>query len=118
AIDNAATFYLAGHETTANALSWTLYLLAAQSGLQEELATEVKDALVGGADDVADRPPRLRLFLQESMRLYPPVPRFDRQAVAADRLGEHEVEPGDFVSIWPWIIHRHNKLWDSPAVFD
>jgi len=118
AIDNAATFYLAGHETTANALSWTLYLLAAQSGLQEELATEVKAALVGGADDVADRTPRLSLFLQESMRLYPPVPRFDRQAVAADRLGEHEVAPGDIVSIWPWMMHRHRKHWQEPDAFD
>ena len=118
AIDNAATFYLAGHETTANALSWTLYLLAAQSGLQEELAAEVKAALADGADDVADRVPRLRLFLQESMRLYPPVPRFDRQAVAADRLGENEVAPGDIVSIWPWMMHRHRKYWQEPDAFD
>jgi cytochrome P450 len=118
AIDNAATFYLAGHETTANALSWTLFLLAAQPGLQEELAAEVTAALVGGADDVADRTSRLRLFLQESMRLYPPVPRFDRQAVAADRLGENEVAPGDIVSIWPWMMHRHRKYWQEPDAFD
>jgi cytochrome P450 len=118
AIDNAATFYLAGHETTANALSWTLFLLAAQPGLQEDLAAEVTAALVGGADDVADRTPRLRLFLQESMRLYPPVPRFDRQAVAADRLGENEVAPGDIVSIWPWMMHRHRKYWQEPDAFD
>ena len=118
AIDNAATFYLAGHETTANALSWTLFLLAAQPGLQEDLAVEVTAALVGGADDVADRTPRLRLFLQESMRLYPPVPRFDRQAVAADRLGENEVAPGDIVSIWPWMMHRHRKYWQEPDAFD
>jgi cytochrome P450 len=52
------------------------------------------------------------------MRLYPPVPRFDRQAVAADRLGEHAVEPGDIVSIWPWLIHRHRTLWDDPDRFD
>ena len=52
------------------------------------------------------------------MRLYPPVPRFDRQAVAADRLGEHEVAAGDIVSIWPWLIHRHRALWDDPDAFD
>ena len=118
AIDNAATFYLAGHETTANALAWTLFLLAAQPDLQEELAAEAQAALVQGADDVAERLPRLRLFLSESLRLYPPVPRFDRQAIDPDRLGERDVKPGDIVSIWPWMLHRHKKLWDNPDTFD
>ncbi|MFL6756222.1 MAG: cytochrome P450 [Sphingomicrobium sp.] len=118
AVDNAATFYLAGHETTANALSWTLYLLAAQPDLQEELAAEAQAALVAGEDDVADRLPRLRLFLNESLRLYPPVPRFDRQAVGPDRIGEWEVAPGDIVSVWPWLLHRHRTLWDNPDAFE
>ena len=118
AIDNAATFYLAGHETTANAISWTLFLLAAQPQLQEELAVEAYAALAGGADDIAERTPRLRLFVQESMRLYPPVPRFDRQAIADDRIGEHEVAAGDIVSIWPWMLHRHRKYWRDPDAFD
>lgn len=117
-IDNAATFYLAGHETTANALSWTLFLLAAQPDLQEELAAEAQAALSEGADNVAERAPRLRLFLNESLRLYPPVPRFDRQSIGHDRLGIHEVRPGDIMSIWPWILHRHRRLWDDPDVFD
>ena len=117
-IDNAATFYLAGHETTANALAWSLFLLAAQPELQEELAAEARAGLAEGADDVAERVPRLRLFLSESLRLYPPVPRFDRQAIGPDRLGEWQVEPGDIVSIWPWILHRHKKLWDDPDAFD
>jgi cytochrome P450 len=118
AIDNAATFYLAGHETTANALTWTLFLLAAQPELQEELAAEAKLALTTGEDDAADRVPRLRLFLMESMRLYPPVPRFDRQASGPDRIGEQEVERGDIVSIWPWMLHRHRKYWRDPDAFD
>lgn len=118
AIDNAATFYLAGHETTANAISWTLYLLAAQPELQEELAAEARMALADGTDDAAERTPRLRLFLNESMRLYPPVPRFDRQAVEPDRIGGHEVKPGDIVSIWPWMLHRHRKYWEDPDAFD
>jgi len=118
AIDNAATFYLAGHETTANAITWTLYLLAAQPELQEELAAEAQAALAEGTDDVAERVPRLKLFLNESMRLYPPVPRFDRQAIAADRIGDHDVEPGDIVSIWPWMLHRHRKYWTNPDAFD
>jgi cytochrome P450 len=119
AVDNAATFYLAGHETTANTTAWTLYLLSEQPELQERVAFEAQAALSSGAsDDLPDRLPLLRAILEESLRLYPPVPRFDREAVAADWLGEHEVQPGDLVSIWPWIIHRHKKLWDHPDVFD
>jgi cytochrome P450 len=117
AIDNAATFYLAGHETTANALAWTMYLLAEQPELQDELAIEASAALAGGAVDLSSQVPRLRAFLQESMRLYPPVPRFDRQAIGPDRLGDHEVAAGDIVSIWPWMLHRHKKLWDDPDAF-
>jgi cytochrome P450 len=120
AIDNAATFYLAGHETTANAIAWTLFLLSEQPDLQAEAAAEAGAALGAGEEDaeLPERLPLLRRILEESMRLYPPVPRFDRQAVAADRLGEHDVAPGDIVSIWPWLIHRHRALWDDPDRFD
>jgi cytochrome P450 len=117
-VDNAATFYLAGHETTANSLAWTLFLLAGQPELQDELATEASQALQGGADNVADRVPRLRLFLSESLRLYPAVPRFDRQAIGPDHIGGRAVEPGDIVSIWPWLLHRHKKLWNDPDAFE
>ncbi|MFL6830589.1 MAG: cytochrome P450, partial [Sphingomicrobium sp.] len=106
AVDNAATFYLAGHETTANTTSWTLYLLSEQPELQDRAAAEAEAALHGGVDaGLPDRLPLLRSVLEESLRLYPPVPRFDREAVAADRIGEHEIRPGDLVSIWPWINH-------------
>lgn len=119
AVDNAATFYLAGHETTANALSWTLYLLAEQPELQEQAAEEAAAALGGGADSsLPDRLPLLRMILDETLRLYPSAPRFDRQTVAADHLGDHDVRPGDLVSIWPWLLHRHETLWDAPDVFD
>ena len=117
-IDNAATFYLAGHETTANALTWTLFLLAAQPEVQEELAAEARAALAGGGGPLTDRLPRFRLMLMESLRRNPPVPRFDRPAVVADRIGEVEVAPGDIVSIWPWLLHRHARLWDGPDAFD
>jgi len=120
AVDNAATFYLAGHETTANAITWTLYLLSEQPDLQAEAAAEARAALAEGEDDAGlpERLPLLRRILEESMRIYPPVPRFDRQALAADRLGEAEVMAGDIVSIWPWLIHRHRALWDDPDAFD
>jgi cytochrome P450 len=120
AVDNAATFYLAGHETTANALTWTLFLLSERPELQEEAAAEAVGALAAGPEDrdLPDRLVLLRRILEESMRVYPPVPRFDRQAIAADRLGEAEVAPGDIVSIWPWLLHRHRALWDDPDAFD
>lgn len=119
-VDNAATFYLAGHETTANALAWTLFLLSEQPALQERCAAEAAAALAAGeADpDLPERLPLLRRVLEESLRLYPPAPRFDRQAVAADRIGDYEVNPGDIVSIWPWLLHRHRDLWADPDAFD
>jgi cytochrome P450 len=120
AVDNAATFYLAGHETTANALTWTLFLLSEQPALQDEVAAEAAAALKAGGEDahLPERVPLLQRVLEESMRLYPPVPRFDRQAVAADEIAGEEVRPGDLVSIWPWLIHRHRSLWDDPDAFD
>jgi cytochrome P450 len=119
ATDNAMTFYLAGHETTANAVSWTLYLLSEQPELQERVAAESAEAVAGGeGPDLPDRLPLLRTVLEESLRLYPPAPRFDRQAVGPDRIGDEEVRPGDIVSIWPWILHRHEALWERPDEFD
>ena len=120
AIDNAATFYLAGHETTANALTWTLFLLAEQPALQEQAAAEADEALAAGGDDAAmpERLGLLRAIIEESMRLYPPVPRFDRQAVADDRLGEVAIGAGDIVSVWPWLLHRHRRLWDEADAFE
>jgi cytochrome P450 len=118
AVDNAATFYLAGHETTANAITWTLFLLSEQPALQEQAAAESRAALHAGIDsELPDRLPLLRRILEESMRLYPPVPRIDREATGPDRIGEHDIAPGTIVSIWPWLLHRHKGLWDDPDVF-
>jgi len=119
AVDNAITFYLAGHETTANAISWTLYILSELQPLQEEVSEEAKSALERGADaGLTDRLPLLRSVLEETLRLYPSAPRFDREAVAADRLRDRSVEAGAIVSIWPWLIHRHEELWEEPDLFD
>ena len=122
AIDNAATFYLAGHETTSNALAWTLYLLSEQVDLQDTLAEEAQAALGSagwGSDPVTTSLPRLHAALQESLRLYPPAPRFDRQAAGSDELPNGEkVEPGHILSVWPWLLHRSRRLWDDPDAFD
>lgn len=119
AVDNAATFYLAGHETTANAISWTLFILSEQPKWQERASAEAAAALASGIDsELPRRLPLLRMIVDEVLRLYPSAPRFDREAVAADRIGEIDVQPGDFVSVWPWLIHRHRKLWNDPDAFD
>jgi len=120
AVDNAATFYLAGHETTANAITWTLFLLSEQPGLQDEVAGEAAAAVAAGPcdSDLANRLPLLRGVLEETLRLYPPAPRLDRQAVAADEIDGIEVAAGDIVSIWPWLVHRNRNLWDNPDAFD
>lgn len=119
AIDNAVAFYVAGHETTANALTWTIFLLAAQPALQEALREEARAALAtGDAGDLDARLPRLRATLDEALRLYPPAPRLDREAMADDELGGHAVAKGDIVSIWPFVVQRHQKLWERPDQFD
>jgi cytochrome P450 len=119
AVDNAATFYLAGHETTANAISWTLYILSEQPQWQKRASDEAAAALATGVDsELPNRLPLLRMIVDEVLRLYPSAPRFDREAIVDDRIGEIDVKAGDFVSIWPWLIHRHRKLWDDPDTFD
>jgi cytochrome P450 len=118
-VDNAITFYLAGHETTANAISWTLFILSRLRELQDEVAAEASRALGDGvASKLPERLPLLRAIVEETLRLYPPAPRFDREAIEGDQLGNVHIAPGDIVSIWPWLIHRHEKLWDEPDRFD
>ncbi len=118
AIDNAVTFYVAGHETTAVALAWAAYLLAAQPALQETLRTEATAALDGAVDTLPDRLPRLRAFLDETMRLYPPVVQILREALADDDMAGVPVRKGEIVAIYPWLVHRHRALWSNPDAFD
>lgn len=83
------------------------------------MRSEAIAALASGSiDGIADRVPRLRAVLDEALRLYPPAPRFDRQALADDRLGDIAIAKGDIVSIWPWVVHRHAALWNNPDTFD
>ena len=118
AIDNAATFYLAGHETTSNALAWSMYLLAARPKVQERARAEAVAALGGDPAKLPEHLPYLRQVLDEAMRLYPPAPRFDREALADDAFEGVTVRKGELVSIWPWLVHRHRGLWDDPDAFD
>jgi cytochrome P450 len=119
AVDNAATFYLAGHETTANTTTWTLYLLSQFPDADEELAREV--AGVDAAALAAGELPKLPFtsaVLEEAMRLYPPAPFVSREAVAADVVGGTAIAPHTSVLISTWILHRHRLLWQRPDEFD
>jgi cytochrome P450 len=120
ALSNAVTFLVAGHETTANALAWTLYLLSEQPQVQTWAAQEAREALAegGGPEEILGRLVYLRWVLEEALRLYPPAPRIDRQALADDRLGDLQVKKGDYIGVWPWVLHRHAALWDNPDAFD
>ena len=120
ALSNAVTFLVAGHETTANALAWTLYLLSEQPQVQAWAAQEAREALAagGGPDEALSRLVYLRWVLDEALRLYPPAPRIDRQALADDQLGDLKVRKGDLIGVWPWVLHRHEALWDNPDAFD
>jgi cytochrome P450 len=114
--DQVATMILAGHETTATALFWSLYLLALDPATQDQLAAEVKAATVNGALDI-ERLKFTRAVVDETMRLYPPAFLIARAAGAADAIGGMPVKKNDIVLIAPWLLHRHEKLWRDPNAF-
>lgn len=119
-VDNLLTFYLAGHETTARALAWTLFLLSRFPEWAEKLVREIS-SVTGGAPVGAGHIERLVLVQQvikESMRLYPPVPLLSRQAVADTTLGGAPVAAGTSVVMPIYVIHRHTKRWERPDQFD
>ncbi len=114
--DQVATMILAGHETTATALFWSLYLLALDPATQEQLAAEVKAVTVNGELDI-ERLKFTRAVVDETMRLYPPAFLIARAAGAADTIGGMPVKKNDIVLIAPWLLHRHEKLWRDPGAF-
>jgi len=114
--DQVATMILAGHETTATALFWSLYLLALDPSVQEELAAEVKGAAVNGAADI--EPLKFtRAVIDETMRLYPPAFLIARAAAGPDTIAGMPVRRNDVVLVAPWLLHRHEKLWRDPNAF-
>jgi cytochrome P450 len=114
--DEVATMILAGHETTATALFWSLYLLALDPATQDELAAEVAAATVNGTLDI-ERLKFTRAVVDETLRLYPPAFLIARAAAAADTIAGLPVRKNDVVLISPWLLHRHEKLWRDPNAF-
>jgi cytochrome P450 len=114
--DQVATMILAGHETTATALFWSLYLLALDPVTQDQLAAEVQGFTVNGAPDI-ERLKFTRAVIDETMRLYPPAFLIARAAVAPDTIAGLPVKNRDVILIAPWLLHRHEKLWRDPNAF-
>jgi cytochrome P450 len=114
--DQVATMILAGHETTATALFWSLYLLALDPANQEQLAAEVREASADRALDL-ERLKFTRAVVDETMRLYPPAFLIARAAAAPDMIAGMPVRKNDVVLIAPWLLHRHEKLWRDPNAF-
>lgn len=120
ALDNAVTFLGAGHETTANALTWALYLLSRDRQAQAWAHEEARAAWDAGGtpEEILARLPYLKMVWEETLRLYPTVLRIDREATGDDELCGHPIRKGDQISIWPWIVHRHRRLWNEPDLFN
>jgi len=118
--DEAMTLFLAGHETTANALTWTWHLLAANPEAERRLHAEVDDVL-GDRAATADDLPRLRytrLVLAESMRLYPPAWIVGRRAIADYFIGTYRIPANTILLASQYIIHRDARFFPEPERFD
>ncbi|MBV8774571.1 MAG: cytochrome P450 [Deltaproteobacteria bacterium] len=117
--DEVLTLILAGHETTATALSWTWYLLSQNPEAERKLHTEVDKVLGGRAAAVADLPNLnyTGMVIDEAMRLYPPVWAVGRAAIADDEIMGYRVRTGCNVLLSQWLAHRHPRFWDNPDSF-
>jgi len=117
-VDQVAIFFLAGHETSASALAWALYLMALIPEAQDRVAAEA--ATLGASPDFAALS-RLRFtrdVFREVLRLYPPVPMMVRENRQSETMRERSVAPGAQIVLSPWHLHRHERLWERPDDFD
>ena len=117
--DEVMTIFLAGHETTAMALTWTWWLLARHPGVEARLRDEL-DAVLGGRTPSIDDVPALRFthdVIAESMRLYPPAWVVGRRAAENAPLGAWTVPKGSIVLMSQWIVHRDPRFWRDPDAF-
>ncbi|HEV7263441.1 MAG TPA: cytochrome P450 [Falsiroseomonas sp.] len=117
--NEAIVLFMAGHETTANVLAWALFILTQDHRSAARLHAELDAVLAGRAATLGDLPrlPFARAVVEETMRLYPPVPLLSREAVADGMIAGRPVRKGTIVLVAPWILHRRPALWDRPDAF-
>lgn len=118
--DQAATLILAGHETTAVTLFWSMVLLCGAPHEQQRVADEAGaiELTAANAMDVMPRLVRTRAVINETLRLFPPAFTLAREAIAPDRAGTIDIPRGAVLMIAPWVLHRHRRLWRDPDAFD
>ncbi len=114
---NIVTFIAAGHETTANALTWALYLLSQDASVRETVEAEVDGAHRAEGRFALDDLIVTKAVVEETLRLFPPVPFMSRAAIREDRIGRIKIPQGSTVLVAPWVLHRHRRLWDDPDAF-
>jgi unspecific monooxygenase len=118
--DEIATLIIAGHETTALSLFWSVLLLADHPEAQTRIAAEARDLDLGPEEAAAGlgHLPFTRAVVSEALRLYPPAAMIARQALSADQAGDVEIPARAIVMIAPWVLHRHRGFWTEPDRFD
>ena len=114
---NVVTLIAAGHETTANALTWAMFLLSRDETWQSRIAAE-GITVFGTREFDPERLVDTRAVLEEALRLYPPIAALSRVAIADDELAGEAVEAGTMVIVSPYVVHRHRRLWERPDEFD
>jgi cytochrome P450 len=115
---NIVTFINAGHETTANALTWTLYLLSQSPEWRERAEADADKAFDDHGTVATEKCEILRAVFEEALRLYPPAAMLARQAIEDDKLGDVRIPAGTVVTISPYVLHRRRGLWERPDAFD
>jgi len=119
-IDQLGVFFLAGHETTASALTWGFYVLATQPQIADLIRDEVERITAGEPPDfkhIRNLHFTTSIF-KESMRLYPPITFIPRVAAESTKIGNRKIKKGAMIMIAPWVIHRHHDYWENPDSFD
>lgn len=118
--DEVLTIFFAGHETTANALTWTWYLLSQHPDVEQKVHAELERVLNGRAPTYHDLAnlKYTKMVIEETIRLYPPVYIIARETVGEDTIGGYRIPPGSLVTICKYVTHRHTAFWDNPEAFD
>ncbi len=117
-VDQVAIFFLAGHETSASALAWGLYLLATFPDVQDRVAAEAAQISDTPDFSVFSKLKFTRDVLREVLRLYPPVPMMVRENKGEEDFRGRAVKPGAQIVLSPWHLHRHDRIWPNPDSFD